>query len=85
MGNRVSCILIRMVGVWALGGGRCVGCNFALLFEDRALDPLAFGDSPLISSTKQDKLVRIVDSIVIIRDWTHLNTDGFVRISSLGV
>jgi hypothetical protein len=44
-GSRVSGIPMGMMGVWALGGGRCVGCNFALLLGGHALDPLAFGES----------------------------------------
>ena len=38
-------ILMRTMGVWALGGGRCVGCKLDTLSEGRALGPLAFGVS----------------------------------------
>jgi hypothetical protein len=38
-------ILMRRMGGWVLGRGRCVGCNCDLWSQARALDPLALGVS----------------------------------------
>ena len=70
--SRVSGFLMRMI-VWARGG-RCVGCDLAP--EGRALH-LVFGQSLLISSTRQD---RGVDSMVI---RLTLIPDGFVSLLGL--
>ena len=57
---------------------RCVGYNFALgqrlalwVRGLRSGSSRLRCESPLISSSRHGELVRIVDSMVIIRDWIH--------------
>ena len=43
--------LMRRTGVWALGGGRCAGCNCDFLSEVRAGNPFGHRSSLLLDTT----------------------------------